>query len=151
MSRVLFIGSNPSQKSNKTVPFWHDTKSRKTLDKWLSNIGIPIEYIDFLNVSNKPTLNNRPLKTTEIHSCLQRLENDIVKHVRPDFIITLGKTAEKALVMMKLHETGYDFFAMPHPSGLNRQLNDPKFIEEKIKGLIEYMSPVKVSNFNSND
>ena len=50
---------------------------------------------------------------------------------------------------MKLSETGYDYFAMPHPSGLNRQLNDPEFIEEKIKRLIEYMSPIKVSNFNS--
>jgi len=149
--RVLFIGSNPSKKSSRTVPFWHDTKSRVTLDKWLSNIQIPIEYLDFLNVSNQPTPNNRPLKTSEIQACLQRLEKDITVHVRPDYIITLGKTAEKALNMMKIWETGYAFYAMPHPSGLNRQLNDQKFIEEKIKGLIEYMSPVKVSNFNSND
>lgn len=98
-----------------------------------------------------PTPGNRPLKTAEIRGCLRRLEIDIVKHIRPDYIIALGKTAEKALMMMKIQETGYNFFAMPHPSGLNRQLNDPKFIEEKIKSLIEYMRPVKVSNFSSND
>ena len=147
MCRVLFIGSNPSQKSSKTVPFWHDTRSRMVLDKWLLNAQIPIEYIDFLNVSMLPTPNNRPLKTTEIRGCLNRLEIDITKHIRPDYIIALGKTAEKALIMMKLTETGYDYFAMPHPSGLNRQLNDSKFIEEKIKGLIEYMSPSKDFNY----
>lgn len=151
MTRILFIGSNPSQKSGKNVPFWHDTKSRVTLDKWLLNIQIPIEYIDFLNVCMLPTPNNRPLKTTEIHGCLHRLEIDITKHIRPDYIIALGKTAEKALNMMKIQETGYNFFTMPHPSGLNRQLNDPKFIEEKIKGLIEYMRPSKVSDLGSSD
>ena len=141
--RVLLIGSNPSQKSSKTVPFWHDTRSRMVLDKWLLNAQIPIEYLDFLNVSNQPTPNNRPLKTSEIQACLQRLEKDITKHVRPDYIITLGKTAEKALVMMKITETGYDYYAMPHPSGLNRQLNDPKFIQEKIKGLQNYLKSLK--------
>ena len=141
--RVLLIGSNPSQKSSKTVPFWHDTRSRMVLDKWLLNAQIPIEYLDFLNVSNQPTPNNRPLKTSEIQACLQRLEKDITKHVRPDYIITLGKTAEKALIMMKITETGYDYYAMPHPSGLNRQLNNPEFIQEKIKGLQNYLKSLK--------
>jgi uracil-DNA glycosylase len=29
---------------------------------------------------------------------------------------------------------------MPHPSGLNRQLNDKEFVEEKIKGLANYLA-----------
>jgi uracil-DNA glycosylase len=96
-----------------------------------------------LNVSNQVTPGNRPLKTSEIKASLDRLERDITLGIRPDYIITLGKTAEKALVMMKLTETGYDYYAMPHPSGLNRQLNDPKFIQEKIKGLQNYLKSLK--------
>jgi uracil-DNA glycosylase family 4 len=143
MSRILFIGSNPSQKSSKTVPFWHDTNSRKVLDKWFSHVQGEVTHTHFLNVSNQVTPGNRPLKTSEIKVSLDRLEREITLGIRPDYIITLGKTAEKALVMMKITETGYDYYAMPHPSGLNRQLNDPKFIQEKIKGLQNYLKSLK--------
>jgi uracil-DNA glycosylase len=55
--------------------------------------------------------------------------------ILPDKIVALGKTAEKALTLL-----GYDFYAMPHPSGLNRKLNDKDYIEEKIKGLRDYIN-----------
>jgi uracil-DNA glycosylase family 4 len=141
MSRVLFLGSNPSQRSTRSVPFWHDTNSRKILNKWLKQLNVDIKYIDFLNISNAPTPNNRPLKINEIKACLGRLENDIVSKLRPDYIVTLGKAAEKALTLMKIEETGYHFYAMPHPSGLNRLLNDPEYVEGKINGLREYLNP----------
>jgi uracil-DNA glycosylase len=78
---------------------------------------------------------------SEIKACLGRLHNNIHVEIVPDKVIALGRTAEKALTLLRL-----DFYAMPHPSGLNRKLNDPKYIEEKIKGLISYLSPsVKIS------
>jgi uracil-DNA glycosylase len=58
-------------------------------------------------------------------------------------IVALGKTAEKALTLLR-----YNFYVMSHPSGLNRQLNDPKFVEEKIKGLREYLKPSEEELFN---
>lgn len=43
-------------------------------------------------------------------------------------IIALGNEASK-----KLKKAGLPHFKMPHPSGLNRQVNDKKFIAKKIK------------------
>lgn len=141
MRKILFIGSNPSQKSNKTIAFWTDTSSRRTLDKWLLEINDTAMCVYFLNVHDQVTVDNRPLKVSEIKASLNRLKNDIAIEIKPNYIVTLGKTAEKALLMMKL--VGVDFYAMPHPSGLNRQLNDQKFVQEKIKGLQNYLKSPK--------
>jgi uracil-DNA glycosylase len=137
--KILFIGSNPSQRSKSVVAFWNDTKSNKVLSSWTSKLyddpNFSIESLHYLNVSNSPTPGNRPLKASEIKENLPGLRSRI-EEVCPDKIVVLGKTAEKALTLL-----GFNFYAMPHPSGLNRQLNDPKFVEEKINGLRVYLSP----------
>ncbi len=139
MSKVLIIGSNPSQKSGSILPFWYDAKSTIVLNKWMEEVhkdqSLGLESIHFGNVSNAVTPNNRPLKACEIKASLPRLEKLINVDVVPDKIIALGKTAEKALTAL-----GIPHFAMPHPSGLNRLLNDPAYVAEKIKGLTEYLS-----------
>lgn len=142
--KIVFVGSNPSQRSSSIVPFWYDTKSNKVLQGWLNEVVFaseqPItESLHYLNVSNQPTPGNRPLKISEIRANLDRLNTDININVVPDKIIALGKTAEKALTLL-----GLEFYAMPHPSGLNRLLNDPKYVEEKIKGLKAYLNPSKI-------
>lgn len=135
MNRIVIVGSNPSRKSSKVIPFWHDTKSSKTLAHWLDEVHFECEFIHFMNVSNLPTEKNRPLKTSEIKANLPTVQYELNK-VKPTKIIALGKTAEKALSLL-----GVDFFPMPHPSGLNRLLNDKHFMEEKIKGLSVYLNP----------
>ncbi len=143
MIRVLIVGSNPSQKSGSVEAFWHDTKSRKTIQKWQVALGdVMLEQIDYMNVSNKVTPNNRPLKTSEIKAALPTFEHHIQPYVALNFhIVSVGKTADKALTLL-----GITHYAMPHPSGLNRQLNDSKFVEEKIKGLQNYLSPFKIES-----
>lgn len=141
MYKVLIIGSNPSQRSASVLPFWYDTKSTKVLNKWMAEVVVKhdvvvLESVHFGNVANFVTPNNRPLKISEIKAELPRLEQFINTDVVPDKIITLGKSAEKALTML-----GIEFFAMPHPSGLNRLLNDPIYVAEKIKGLSGYLKP----------
>ena len=139
---IVFIGSNPSIKSGSVQPFWTDTRSRKVLSSWLSQL--PSEYITcirFLNVFNIPTPNNRPLTASEIKNSLLRLGGDLYM-MNPDKIIAVGKTAEKALTLLR-SKLNFDFYAMPHSSGLNRQLNDPIYVEEKIKGLIEFITVPK--------
>jgi uracil-DNA glycosylase len=64
----------------------------------------------------------------------------------PDRIIALGKTAEKALTLLHIPH-----MAMPHPSGLNRKLNDKTYVEQKIKELVEYCSPTLLSELNRTD
>ena len=136
MSKVLFVGSNPSQKSNSVTPFWHDAKSTKILSTWTSKLELENVIFCFANVSNFPTPDNRPLLVSEIKASLPILEHDIRFIIMPHKIVALGKTAEKALTLLRL-----DFYAMPHPSGLNRLLNDPAYVEEKIKGLKLYLNP----------
>lgn len=133
---ILFLGSNPSQSSSSTLPFWEDSRSRKILDLWLSRIALDDRYsIVFANVLDYPTDNNRPLKPSEIRSSLPELQLKI-SEVKPVKIVSLGKTASTALTLLRM-----EHFAMPHPSGLNRQLNDKNFVEEKVKGMTGYIMP----------
>lgn len=97
-----------------------------------------IDNIHFENVSDQPTPGNRPLNISEIRANLQSLKMKLDLCIDNGFkIVTLGRTAEKAVKML-----GMDHYSMPHPSGLNRQLNDKKFVEEKINGLKVFLESV---------
>ena len=139
---VLFIGSNPSQKSTTIIPFWANTNSSKILNSWIDKVKeqVNVEEVHCLNVANYPTPGNRPLKMPEIKAELDRLAYDIygLRGINPDKVVALGKTAQTALTLLHIPH-----YAMPHPSGLNRQLNDPKFVEEKINGLVEFLTSIR--------
>lgn len=131
MKVILFVGSNPSRASTTEAAFHGSTKSSKILTAWTENVrGIKMH----VNVLNKKTENNRPLKTSEIQLNLDLLKSNI-EGISPDHVVALGKTASKALTLL-----GIKHYEMPHPSGKNRKLNDKKFVAEKIKGLLEYVS-----------
>ena len=128
---ILFVGSNPSNASLTDIAFHAETKSSKILTSWSKNLdGIKMH----INVLNKKTENNRPLKISEIGGNLEQLKSQL-NIISPNRIIALGKTAARALTLL-----GVDFFEMPHPSGRNRLLNDRAYVEEKIKALTEYCS-----------
>jgi hypothetical protein len=128
---ILFIGSNPSNSSAINAAFHSPTSSSKILTSWCKDIqGIKAH----LNVLNEKTENNRALKQSEIKLNIERLSSDI-KIVAPTHIVALGKTAAKALALI-----GIEHYEMPHPSGRNRQLNDPEYVAKKIQGLVEYCS-----------
>lgn len=137
MSNIVFIGSNPSIKSSKLTPFWNDTKSAKILRSWLEQLKDSDSELFFYNVSDQPTENNRPLKISEIKENLQSLKNKLAifsEHKMEIKVVALGKTAEKALTLLRIPH-----IAMPHPSGLNRKLNDKAYVQEKIDALIKYV------------
>lgn len=141
MRKILFVGSNPSQRSKSTLPFWHDTKSMIVLDKWIDAIGYDtISSLLFCNVSDLPTPNNRPLKISEIKSNLSLLQAKI-EQMQPQKIIALGKTAEKALTLLHIPH-----HAMEHPSGLNRNLNNKEYMAVKLEELKQY---IQSNNYDS--
>lgn len=142
--KILFVGSNPSQSSASNIPFYGDTKSLDTINKWIQQLqtdGLTVS-VDFINVCDFKTLNNRPLKTSEIKAALPSLRLKLDQYSSTT-IITLGKTAEKAMTLLRLTH-----YAMPHPSGLNRKLNDSNYVAEKINGLKELLKSVQVSRPN---
>lgn len=51
-----------------------------------------------------------------------------------DKVIALGNVASNSLKKLNI-----DHFKMPHPSGLNRQLNDKEFEKKKIKECYNYL------------
>lgn len=131
--RILFIGSNPSNASQTTHPFSATTKSGKTLKEWIERLDISCRCL-YCNVSDIKTVSNRPLTTKEIKNNLEHLK-DKINQSGCTHVVAVGRTAEKALTLLRAN-----FYVLPHPSGLNRQLNDPKIIEEKINGLREFLT-----------
>jgi uracil-DNA glycosylase len=128
--KVVFVGSNPSQSSSTTLPFWGDTNSDKVLFSWIKVLPNTNDY-RLCNVKDIKTEDNKPLTLSQIKESLPELKSKIGSATK---IVALGKTAAKALTLLHV-----DFYEMPHPSGRNRKLNDKKYVEEKIKGLLEYL------------
>jgi uracil-DNA glycosylase len=92
--------------------------------------GIDAEFV-FLNVSDEKTKNNKSLSKAQVKDCIFSLKQKL-DHYPNAKIIALGKTAEQALLMLKVE----NFLSIPHPSGLNRSLNDPETLrltKENIK------------------
>ena len=84
-------------------------------------------------MSDDPTEGNRPLKMREVRLKLNELSLKI-QDIKPDKIIALGKTAARALTLLHL-----DFYEMPHPSPINRVLNNKEKVQEYIDGLKTYI------------
>jgi len=129
--RILFVGSNPSTTSTHEDAFHESTRSGKLLSSWFKDIDADKLYV---NVADYKTDNNKPLKRSEIIASLGSLSKKIAD-IRPDKIVALGKTASTALTLLRS-----TFFELPHPSGCNRLLNDPNYIKEKIKRLVEFIN-----------
>jgi hypothetical protein len=125
---VLIIGSNPSQKSPDTSAFHPSTKSRKIIDSWFKDIPVDIS---FTNVIDRPTEKNRPLTQNEIMSGLPALIDLSKKY---DKVVALGSSAGRAVDMGNIGH-----IKMPHPSGLNRQLNDGEWVRRKVLELTKYL------------
>lgn len=114
--KVLILGSNPSKKGG------HSPSIGK-LKLWLDVLGLNI--VSFCNVANTYGPVN-----------LKDIKHDYLREICPryDKIITLGKTANYAMVLM-----GFSHYSLPHPSGLNRQLNNSEFLNEKLKECRDYL------------
>lgn len=126
---ILFIGSNPSSKASSTEAFTVDTASGRILREWTQGIEGTILYD---NIASQITENNRPLNQNEMaHASASLLER--INRINPDRLVALGKSASQTLEKLKLK-----FLEMPHPSGLNRKLNDARYVREKIQGLQQY-------------
>lgn len=137
--KVVLVGSNPTAKNlDPKIPFV-GTSSGKILTRWLQVLGIDPLHARFVNVSDQIVLGNRKLKVSEYD--LDRLENDLVLNLvldhlsnKPLKVVALGKTASDALMRIRV-----DHFELPHPSGLNRKLNDTAFVATQLKRCADYL------------
>ena len=132
--RVMLVGSNPSCSAETLEPFCHTTRSGKTLRTWLEMLSLPSNFcFHFCNLRDLPSPSNRCLSAREIRESIPSLLSKI-ESVRPHKLVALGRTSERALKMLDV-----SFFSMPHPSGLNRKLNDKLLIAGKIHELRQFI------------
>lgn len=133
IKKVIFVGSNPSNSSPDLSAFNTNTGSGRTLREWIEKAEIS-EAVS-INVSDEKTINNRSLRKSEIDALSQDLEGKIRHHMTEGTkIVALGKTAAFALKCTRL-----TYLELSHPSGLNRKLNDPDFVEKEIRRLKDYV------------
>lgn len=117
---MIFIGDQPSKKNlDPNVPFV-GTNSYKTLLGWIAEMDVDVTRTYLGNVKDISLYNGKwpTLNRTD-------LSLDIETY---DKVVALGKSAEKHLTNL-----GISYFALPHPSGLNRKLNDKKWIKNELK------------------
>ncbi len=112
--QVVFIGDRPNQKKNRhlDVPFV-GTRSYKTLLEWFYRMDVDITRVYLVNAY---TVDGAPVM----------LPWDALRE-QGTAVVVLGAAALEAV-----KDKDVQFFVLPHPSGLNRELNDKKKLSEKL-------------------
>lgn len=105
---VLFVGDRPSPHNKSPDIAFVGTKSHATLLDWCAIIG-----------AQMPQFANRVDKDLNAKLVKAKL------YAIP--VVALGNEAEKFL-----SKTDVQFFKLPHPSGLNRKLNDRQWLINKL-------------------
>lgn len=116
MTKVVFVGDEPSASNVDPSIAFVGAKSFKTLVKWIKFID-PDYYI---------CLNSH----TE--GCIQAIK---VLHENGFIIVALGKKASERL------DSFWNFhFVLPHPSGLNRKLNDKEYVDKCLSNIKRWIN-----------
>jgi G:T/U-mismatch repair DNA glycosylase len=116
--KVLFVGINPS---SAKLPSQNTTKRR--MPKWSDALGL--KYHSFVNCIGKPG----PYKAKDVEYDL--LAGCLEGYTR---VVALGKFPSKVL-----DNLGVDHFVLPHPSGLNRKLNDREYELQQLEECRKYI------------
>lgn len=133
--RILFIGQNPSKQAPQSS--FVGTKSYETLMGWCLAAGV-VGDIEFDNVFADP-LQER--FTNELIGSAARDPGFIDKISRFDLVFACGAVAHSA-VATSIKVSPEKFFDVevvniPHPSGLNRLLNDKNVVIDTVQKMKE--------------
>lgn len=119
MNRVLFIGLNPTKLAiPRKGGAWH------RFCQWLDEMEM-IYTVSFTNISYDPNWDGKLVDTAF-------LKASIGEH---DKIVAWGPKVSTYLSKM-----GIDHFTLPHPSPLNRQINNSAYISQRLQQCKEYIT-----------
>lgn len=123
---ILIVGDKPSKKNiNPDVPFV-GTTSYKRLLEWI--VTLEVDITDVVT-ANREHIKTHPWAIKGEGEGVFIEREGIYADIMPeDKIIALGMNAAECL-----NDFGLDYCMLPHPSGLNRQNNDKKFIDRQLK------------------
>lgn len=130
MKSILFIGPCPRTKNtDPNIPF-AGTKSANVIMDWIYYMNLYQYNLMFINVSNR--INSKDFTVDEILT----LHHITLPHtIRLSYnIIAFGDQVSNVLKFDKI-----EHFKLPHPSGRNRQLNDQKFINNRLDLCKQYL------------
>lgn len=117
MFNVLFVGDKPSAKNTDPEIAFEGTKSGERLREWIALMRLDSEYCVFINRTD---------------ASFEALARSHYEARMP--IVGVGREASKALMALAIPH-----FPLPHPSGLNRKLNDPKYIRSCLKNCERFL------------
>lgn len=121
---LVYVVADKPTKSNlsEKVPLV-GTKSYKTFLSWLADMDIDITRVRMYNQCDNP------FPGFSADSLNRAIEADHTK------VIALGNNAMNYLLKVGVEE----FFLLPHPSGRNLKLNDPKFVKATLSQCRRYI------------
>jgi len=118
--KILVIGINQPPTGYKNGK---DTGTIRRLNEWMNDLGI--NHFSFSNIHEDK--HHLSLKKVDY----LRLEKMTAGYTK---VITLGNYPSQAL-----KKIGIKHFQLPHPSGLNRQLNDKVFVDNVLGECKKYI------------
>ena len=119
--KLIFVGLNPSR-----VPISRSKgSSYKRFHSWLDYLGL--DYVSFTNLSSDPNWDFK-YKSFD-HESIRELLDGYTK------IVAWGSKVSDYLTRLN----NYEHYILPHPSGLNRLLNNPMYVESKLEGCKRYL------------
>jgi hypothetical protein len=118
MKNMIVIGLNPTKLS---IPRKGGAVSR--FREWLDYLGI--DKVAFTNLSPDPYWDKKKIDQ-------DFLVRSISDHTK---VVAWGPAVSKYLTAM-----GIEHFTLPHPSPLNRQVNDHNFIRQKLDECKEFLN-----------
>ena len=121
--KVLLVLQNPKKNGYSVL---QDAKCRARFVEWTIYLGIP-NASGIVNASQSAGV-SKFSENDELELRLQHFKYE------PDKIIAFGNFASSCLNKMDI-----EHFKMPHPSGRNRQLNNRKWVNRKLKECKEWL------------
>jgi hypothetical protein len=116
--QVIVVGINPASGSPDKL-----CQSIKRLSSWADKIGI--RYYSFVNCIGRPgPYSQKDVEYDFLRECVKGY----------DKVLALGGFPSQALKKL-----GVDHFTLPHPSGLNRKLNDRDYEKRVLEECSEYI------------
>lgn len=118
--RILVIGMNPSSYVGPS----RRSLALSRLNEWMDYVGV--RYFSFVNAVPTPGVARiRDVQWDVLRECVE---------FGYDSVIALGKLASLAT-----RRVGGECFELPHPSGLNRKLNDAAYVERVLTECRRYV------------
>ena len=117
---IYFIGDKPSKNNIDTEVAFVGTRSYKTLLDWIYRMNLSINKVCLYNADDFVRLTDN---------------NKIITIHEHDQVVALGREASRAL-----DKAIIPHLKIPHPSGLNRKLNDPQFVNKFLKECKDYVN-----------